>query len=418
MQAVAYLRRSRVDARKPGTLSYEDQVAAVRRLAEQHGDDPDALVMIEDWGKSGRAAKQHLRSGFTRLEAMVRDGQVSAIYALSANRLARSLEALARLAKACEAAGVPIRCADGYSPDVSTSTGRMVLGILGSVYAWQAEWTAERMTEVTEMRRRRGDHMGPAPYGSRVVKGVLVEDASEQPDVVVDAYRRAGTIQGAARLLNAEGVPTRRGGKWRASSLKPMLERVAPDMLPRTMSRGRPPAGAFRFVGLLRCPCGATLTGRHYRGALAAYTCQRSRTDPDHPRPTTVSESQIAAWLEAEAGRLQVPASAVEMSEDESRRDDLEGRRRRVLDNYEDGYLDRAARDAKVAEIVAELERLAQRRMVEAVPDAIDWTWAPEKVNAVLRALWDHVDLDADLRPVGAVWRVPEWRSADEAAVA
>ena len=126
MAAVAYLRRSRVDARRTGAISYEQQMTAVRRLAEQHGDDPDALVVIEDWGKSGRAEKQHLRGGFARLEEMVRDGTATAVYAYSANRLARSLEALAKLAKACEAAKVPIRCADGYSPDVSTSTGRMV----------------------------------------------------------------------------------------------------------------------------------------------------------------------------------------------------------------------------------------------------------------------------------------------------
>src|SRR5688500_10920005 len=139
--AVAYLRRSRVDTRKPGIVSHEQQLEACRRLAAQHGDDPDALVIIEEWGKSGRAEQPHLRDGFARLEAMIRDGECSAVYAYSANRLARSLETLARLAKLCGEHEVPIRCHDGYSPDVTTATGRMVLGILGSVYAWQAEWT-------------------------------------------------------------------------------------------------------------------------------------------------------------------------------------------------------------------------------------------------------------------------------------
>src|SRR5207245_5490775 len=101
------------------------------------------VVWIEDWGKSGRAEKQHLRTGFAELERMVRDGEATALYTYSANRLARSIESLAKLAKLCAEQNVPIRCHDGYFPDVSTSTSRMVLNILGSVYEWQAEWTKE-----------------------------------------------------------------------------------------------------------------------------------------------------------------------------------------------------------------------------------------------------------------------------------
>jgi hypothetical protein len=50
------------------------------------------------------------------------------------------------------------------------------------------------------------------------------------------------------------------------------------------------------------------------------------------------------------------------------------------------------------------------------VPPAIDWdTWTPAQLNRVLRALFDRIQLGADLRPLpspdGFVWIIPEWRA-------
>src|SRR4051812_8591986 len=128
MVAVAYLRRSRVDTRSPGAMSYQQQQEAIVREAAKYGD-TDLVWVEEDWGKSGRAQKQHTRVGFKRLEAMVEGDEVTAIYAYSLSRLARSLEALTRLAKLAKEHEVPIRCSDGFSPDVSTVTGQLMLNI-------------------------------------------------------------------------------------------------------------------------------------------------------------------------------------------------------------------------------------------------------------------------------------------------
>lgn len=416
MVAIAYLRRSRVDTRKPGAISHEQQLAAVRTLAASNGDDPDALLVIEDWGKSGRVEKEHLRDGFARIEAMVTSGEASAIYSYSANRLARSLETLARLAKACEAAGVPIRCADGYSPDVTTATGRMVLGILGSVYAWQADWTSERMKEAVAIRKANNQHVGPAEYGSRVVDGVKVPNPAEAVADVVAAYREAGGIQGAARLLTVRGVPTRSGKPWAASTVRTILEREAPEVLPVRRSKGRT-SSAFRFSGLLVCPHdGARLTGRTFRGRYVAYACRKAPTDPTHPHPYTVAEPAILEWARAEAAHLAVPFDAATDAEPADR-DAYEAHRRRVLDNYEDGHISRDERDAKLEAIAADYESRAVRLYV--APPVLDWDgWSAERMNATLRALWSTVTLDVvtnDDRPrlvaVSADWLVPEWRA-------
>lgn len=413
--AVAYLRRSRVDTARPGTISYEQQLAAVRKLAAEHGDDPDTLLVLEDWGRSGRAEKQAAREAYARLEAMLTEGSVSAIYSYTISRLARSMEILGRLAKLCQDAGVPIRCADGYSPDVSTATGRMVLSILGAVAQWQAEWTQERATEALAIRRVRGDHMGPAPYGYRMRGGKLHADPREDVDVLVAAFLEAGTYQGAARLLTTRGVPTRTGRRWAASSLKPMLERYAPKMLPDHPKRGRRPIRDFVLGGLLRCGrpgCGATLTGRHLRSGNVAYECRRAAGIPDHGHPRSVAEAAVLPFVRSEAARLRVPAAVkMGMDADAGAREALEERRRRVIDNFESILIDRAERDAKMLAIADELERLEATAQIVALPPAVDFDWPPAELGAVLRAVFEYVELDDQMQPVRAEWRVREWRA-------
>lgn len=94
----------------------------------------------------------------------------------------------------------------------------------------------------------------------------------------------------------------------------------------------------------------------------------------------------------------------------EERLAELEARRARILDNYVDGLIDKAARDAKIADVAAQIDAVEVRGRIEAVPE-IDWSWSPDVLNDVLSALFERIDLDATMRPAEAMWRVPEWRS-------
>jgi len=125
-----------------------------------------------------------------------------------------------------------------------------------------------------------------------------------------------------------------------------------------------------------------------------------------------VAEAQVRPWLEEEAAKLKLPdAVLVDGSDAEpGRGEELRTRRRRVLDNYEDGHIDRDERDRKLEAIDAELERMDVTERVLEVP-ALDWSQPPDITNTVLRALWDHIQLDEAMRPVSAEWHVPEWRS-------
>lgn len=222
---VAYLRRSKVDAGNAGAISHADQVERVTVLA---GPDAERLLWLEDWGRSGQAKGQHKRADYAELRRMVAAGEVSAVYTWTLSRLARSLTELNDLAHLCADHAVPIKCADGFSPDISTATGRLVLSLLGAVHQYQAEWTAEAAAGAIAVRRSRGDRLGRVPYG---------EMPSESVQGIVDAFHQAGSFLGACKLLNAAGVPSRLGGPWHPLTVARILRRPRAELQARCAGR-------------------------------------------------------------------------------------------------------------------------------------------------------------------------------------
>jgi len=108
--------------------------------------------------------------------------------------------------------------------------------------------------------------------------------------------------------------------------------------------------------------------------------------------------------------QLHPPTELMEIDDgDDASRRHIEQRRARVVDAYVDDVIDKAERDQRLRKLDDEADALAARTYLEAIP-VIDWNWPPAEMNGVLRAMWEHIELDADMRPVDAVWRVPEWR--------
>lgn len=399
-QPVGYLRKSRVTT--DHTVSWEVQETAIRDLAGQHGQ-AEGLVLLSDWNKSGRKDGNG-RPGYRRLLELVEAGQVAALYSYSLSRLSRSLADFAKLVDICKTHGVPIRLAADRHLDFDSASGRAMINVLASFAQMEAELAQERARDTVAVRRARGDQIGPPFYGAK---------AGEDVSVVVAAFGEAGSVLGAARLLNRQGLPARRGGLWSTTSVHQILRRV--DAVPQRSGQGVKAAAPFAFYRLLHCHCGRALTGVRYRNGpntgYVSYRCMQGRTDPDHDNPQSVPESRVLPWVQAEAARLRMPHDWVELAErDERRRLELEARRRRILDNYEDGLIDRAERDAKLGTLADELERLDAAIRVVAVPE-LDWTWPPAQVNAVLRALFAYIELDEHMRPFRAEWLVPQWRA-------
>lgn len=403
----AYLRRSSISADSPGDASREAQLAAVRSMCG-----PDVTVYT-DWGISGQKAD---RPEYLRLKADIAAGRVGSLCAYSLSRLGRSARELLTLVDLCAAHGVTIRTSV-ESLDTSTAMGKAMLTVMAAFAQLEADVARERQASALEARRARGDDLS-APYGWRLERqadGAMRRVRNDAIDLsaLVGAFREAGSVLGACRLLEQRGVPAPRGGtRWATSALTRILEREAPDLLPRRTSTGmRTPTSAI-LAQLLRCPapgCGVMLTPNAKRGQ---YYCRLGPRDTaTHPR-YTVTERLILPWVKAEAARLRVPYGEGELDGIGARRDAIAERLGRANELYIEGAIDRAKLDAAKARAARDTAALEATEALVTIPEALDWSWAPARINEVLRSMWRHVELDAGMTPVRAEWVLPGWRAA------
>lgn len=422
-QPVAYIRRSVSRRNDPGDISRQFQADKVRELAGIDG--PTLVVIDQDWGRSAAGDKTDRRLAFLELLASVERGEVSTLYAYSADRLARSVRWAAQLLDACETAGTTIVTGEGRFAPGDDQARQMF-----HFQAMQNEGTLRQMTakarSAVAARSNRGDALGRPPYGymfGRDDSGrvILVPDPEQPIQPVLDAFNEAGSFNGAARLLNQRKLPGPRGGKWAGNVVNRVVRRERPGLVPR---RSEPRVAALRgshvFSRLLRCSCGRILTPRTNRrvvtpygiyGPYTGYQCYAGRHDPSHPRPYMVAEPIILEWAKAEAARFRRPDATLAMEMDrDGERDRLEDRRTRYAELYGEGEVDRAKWHAVRDEIDAKLASLDAETGIVAIPERIPWDRPDDVTNAALRALWEYVQLGPDMRPVEAVWRVKEWR--------
>jgi DNA invertase Pin-like site-specific DNA recombinase len=85
----------------------------------------------------------------------------------------------------------------------------------------------ERTRAALELKRRRNERTGALPYGFNVADGKLIENAAEQAVLrQIKLDHAAGVpLRAIAKKLNLAGLPAKRGGSWRSSSVASVLGR-------------------------------------------------------------------------------------------------------------------------------------------------------------------------------------------------
>ena len=330
---------------------------------------------------------------------------------------------IAELLERCRKHGVKIRLVQEGQIDYNTATGRAFANMAAVFAQMERDLAVERNTARVAEMRERGDTLGQAPYGFRIHKGRAVERPDEPLQAVVDAFREAGSFGGTARLLNARGIHTRHGRPWTHGVVSDVLRRSAPPDLALPLMSKRPgvaPRSTAIFAGLLRCQCGALLTPRRDAAnptGVSGYYCSRSYRLPDHGRMAT-PERTILEWAKGEAALLRPEADSFEATDgDIATRDRIEQRRARIIDAFVDGAVDKAERDRRLRKLDAESDTLATRTYIENIP-MVDWSKSPMKLNEVLRALWTHIELDANMRPISGMGCRRGWCSEDDTSAA
>lgn len=426
---IGYIRRSSGDVARIGGVSREAQESAVRELARRDGYNGE-LHILADWNVSADPDKENRRTAFKAMLAAIERGEVAAIYAASLDRLYRSMRTFVSLTDAARAHDVRIvTLREGVLGGDGSPMAQAFAEITAVFSGLELRTAKARAAAGLEVRRERGDHIGMVPYGFRLARtadgqlvrnekggNILELDPTRPLAPIIEAVRDGGNILAGCKLLMARGVPPPDGGTlWGSTTLRRIIERNAPELLPKPGPTGRRSPTSAVLAQLLVCHCGHVLTpqGRRKWGG-PSYRCTKGNRRGIAEHGTGwIGEKQVLPFVRAAVDGLTMPGDRLRLAKDTAARREAVAAR---LDRFRTLFLEG---DAGVPKAVYDAERERAERDLAALDDAtaivdvprIDWDWPAADVNRLLRLLIDHVELGEDLRPVAIVWRgrIAEW---------
>lgn len=221
------------------TRQLEDCAALAERLGW------DTVAVHTDNDLSAFSGKR--RPGFEALLDGMKAGLYDALICWHTDRLYRSMKDLERLIEVADAARVEIRTVQGGTLDLSTSAGRMVARILGSVARQESEHSSERRVRAYVQKAENGRwQTANRPFGYTMTGEPLEPEATAYRTAVADVL--AGkSIMAVAREWNAQGLRTTLAGatykgktvsgEWNSPRVRRLL--VNPRYAALKVHRGR-----------------------------------------------------------------------------------------------------------------------------------------------------------------------------------
>ena len=207
VRAVAYVRVS-TDEQASSGLGLEAQAARTTEAIAARG--WSLVATYTDEGRSGKDLRRpELLAALEALDAGAADVLVTA----KLDRLSRSVLDFARITERARARGWQVVALD-VDVDTSTPTGDLVANITSSVAQWERQVIAARTSEALQALKARGTRLG---------RPVTLPD--EVRARIADERTAGRTLAAIADDLNAENVPTARGGRWHPSTLRRWLPR-------------------------------------------------------------------------------------------------------------------------------------------------------------------------------------------------
>ena len=215
MNVVGYVRLSK--AEEGHGLSVQRQ--SLEKYCERRG---LHLVRVEtDNGASGRSTRK--RPGLAAaIEACSNEG-CGAVVATRVDRLARSSLHFHRTIEQLQRAGATVLFSEQESFSLDTPEGRMLVGILASFAAFEADLISARTRAALKVVKQNGSRSGK-PIGNPTFRPIPAPIAS----VITDLRGEGMSYQAIAETLNQRAVPTAQGGKrWYAQTVSNVVRRCA-----------------------------------------------------------------------------------------------------------------------------------------------------------------------------------------------
>jgi DNA invertase Pin-like site-specific DNA recombinase len=174
----------------------------------------ELVASLVDEGRSGGTLNRPaLSEALDRLDA----GEADALVVAKLDRLSRSVLDFARITERAKRKGWAVVALD-VDVDMTTPSGELVANITSSVAQWERRIIGARTSEALQARKAAGVRLGrPVELADEVRQRIAAERAA------------GDSLRTIADRLNAEGVPTARGGRWHASTVRHVMDSLALD---------------------------------------------------------------------------------------------------------------------------------------------------------------------------------------------
>ena len=205
--ALLYARVS-TNRQKETGHSLDSQSALLVKEAERQG---YKVELVLENGSGRKATRPKLNKAIERLNK----GEAHALFALDIDRLARSTRHVLEIAETAQRKGWRLVVAS-LQIDTETPAGEAMLSMLATFAQFESRMVSERVKRQHQARRERGITWG-------VDEGPRGELEIKTRKQIRREYEAGKSLREIARNLEAKGVPTARGGKWEAATIRAIL---------------------------------------------------------------------------------------------------------------------------------------------------------------------------------------------------
>jgi len=187
---------------------------SAQRLAIEAAAEANGWTITAWYRDDGETGRNTIRPALREALRLIAEGGAAGLIAAKLDRVARSVIDFAELLAWFTAGGKTLAILDP-ALDTSTPSGRLIANIFASVAEWETDTIAARTSEALQAKRAAGPISTKRP---------AVADDLELAGRILTMRESGMTLTRIAKTLNAEQVPTVRGGTtWRGSSVQSVL---------------------------------------------------------------------------------------------------------------------------------------------------------------------------------------------------
>jgi DNA invertase Pin-like site-specific DNA recombinase len=220
---IGYVRVS-TDEQHASGAGIAAQKTAIRNECERRG---WQLVRVigEDAGASSATLE---REGLQRALEALDAGKADVLMVAKLDRLSRSVAQGAQVMDRARRKEWSVVALD-FGLDTTTPAGEMVANVMLSTAQYERRLIGQRTRDALAVKREQGVRLGRPQ--------VLADDVVRR---IIDAHKTGLSLRAIAAQLEADSVPTARGGaKWHASAVKAVCESQAATQVAGVILRER-----------------------------------------------------------------------------------------------------------------------------------------------------------------------------------